>query len=520
MAGAKGAVAAGNQATAEAARIILAEGGNAFDAALAALCAACVAEPVLASMGGGGFLLARPAEGRVRSLLYDFFVQTPRQRRAEGVDFHPIQADFGETVQDFHIGLGAVATPGLVKGLFGVHGDLGRMPLTRIIEPALALNRDGARIEGTQAFVAQVVHPILMTTPEARAVFEDPDRPGRLTGEGGIYRLPGFGDFLDTLAREGEDLFYRGEIAAAIGGLCAAGGGHLTRDDMEAYQLVRRQPLAVDMGQVRLFTNPPPSSGGVLIAFALGILQSLLDTPPPWGSAEHLVTLVQAMAATDKARVDTVLHDHPPEAWEASLLDPALLADYAHLVHGRPESLRGTTHVSVVDGQGNAAAVTVSNGEGCGHMVPDAGFMLNNMLGEADINPAGFDHWARNRRMSSMMAPSIAQWPDGRILALGSGGSKRIRTAILQVLINRIVYGMDIQEAVAAPRLHWEAPVIEVEPGVGEHALTALAELAETRSWESPSMYFGGVHAVLARPGDGGVEAGADPRRGGVCLRG
>ena len=136
----KGAIAAGHPETARAAAAILAEGGNAFDAVLAGLCAACVAEPVLISLGGGGFLLARRAGGE--AVLYDFFAQTPKVRRAEAeVDFFPIVADFGTAQQEFHIGMGSIAVPGTVKGLFRVHRDLGSMPMARIVEPAAALAR-------------------------------------------------------------------------------------------------------------------------------------------------------------------------------------------------------------------------------------------------------------------------------------------------------------------------------------------------------------------------------------------
>ncbi|MFQ6018029.1 MAG: gamma-glutamyltransferase, partial [Kiloniellaceae bacterium] len=138
---ARGAIACGHPATAAAAEEILAEGGNAFDAALAALCAACVAEPVFCSLGGGGFLLARPAAGE--AVLYDFFVQTPRRRGpAREVDFYPILADFGTATQEFHIGLGAIAIPGVIKGLFAVQKDLASLPIKRLVEPAVRVARD------------------------------------------------------------------------------------------------------------------------------------------------------------------------------------------------------------------------------------------------------------------------------------------------------------------------------------------------------------------------------------------
>jgi gamma-glutamyltranspeptidase/glutathione hydrolase len=171
----KGAAATGHPLTTAAAEEVLREGGNAFDAIIAAHFTACVAEPVLASLGGGGYLLAEPAEGKSR--VYDFFAQTPLNRPAGELDFYPISADFGPTSQEFHIGLGAVATPGSVKGMFAIHRDLGTMPMQRLVQPAVRAAREGVRINSLQAYIFDVVSPIYLATPGAKALYGSATHP-------------------------------------------------------------------------------------------------------------------------------------------------------------------------------------------------------------------------------------------------------------------------------------------------------------------------------------------------------
>lgn len=503
----RGVVAAGHAATAEAARQILDAGGNAFDAAVAAVLAACVAEPVLASLGGGGFLLARPAERKPR--LYDFFTQTPKVfRPAEQTDFRPILADFGTATQEFHCGLGAMATPGVVGGLFQAQADLGRMPLREVAAPAVALAKQGLPLNAQQAYISTIVAPILRQTADCRALFCRSDGQ-TLLGEGDVFRTPDFAGALDALAYEGADLFYRGEIGQVLAAESAARGGHLTLDDLRGYTVALRVPLERTYRGVRLYTNPPPSTGGVLIALALEMLQSARPGDHAWGGADHLGLLAKVMELTNEARL---------EAGGDGLLAPDLVALYQAKVAAHPPARRGTTHVSVIDAAGNAASVSVSNGEGCGFVIPGTGIVMNNMLGEEDINPDGWHNWPRDTRMASMMAPSLVLAPDGTEVALGSGGSNRIRGAILQVLVNLLDFGLPLAEAVEHPRLHVE--------GTGRAARLAReldlpdalrGDWPEAAVWEARNMFFGGVHAVR-RTASGGLEGAGDPRRDGVAV--
>ncbi|MEG3618637.1 gamma-glutamyltransferase [Magnetovibrio sp. PR-2] len=510
-----GAIAAGDVQTAQAGADILKAGGNAYDAVLAALFASTIAEPVLSSLAGGGFLLAAPQSGL--ATLYDFFAHTPLQKRSE-VDFHPVLADFGTVTQEFHIGMGSIATPGIVKGAFEVHRELGRLPMSEIVQPAIDLARHGLDLSPLQAYIFEIVEPIYMSTPECRQQYASPNNSNALIGAGERMTVPAKADFLDVLAREGDDLFYRGEVAAAVALDCEDKGGHLDRADFENYQVLKRKPLVVDYGQARILTNPPPSVGGILIAFALNLLKDTGLGGHEFGSFAHLDQLAQVMALTNQARVESGLNQCPKGGAE-KLLDADFIERYRSEILDAPKAHRGTTHISVIDRDGNAASLTVSNGEGSGYIAPHTGVVFNNMLGEEDINPEGFHQWPQDTRMSSMMAPSLLQREDGMSLALGSGGSNRIRTAILQVLLDVLEFGQHIEEAVTRPRIHFERGLLNVESGFDEGVAHQLSQAFENcKLWDGQNLFFGGVHAVEYNARTGTLSGSGDQRRGGAAL--
>jgi gamma-glutamyltranspeptidase/glutathione hydrolase len=196
--------------------------------------------------------------------------------------------------------------------------------------------------------------------------------------------------------------------------------------------------------------------------------------------------------------------------------DSPLLARLRRVMRRYAIRARGTTQISVADAAGNLASLSLSNGEGSGYLLPGTGVMLNNMLGEEDINPEGVHRWPRDRRLASMMAPSLITLRDGTRIALGSGGSNRIRSAILQVISNRVDFGMPLAEAVSAPRIHLEGGLLNLEPPCGAETLAGLARHhPRIKCWEAPNLFFGGVHSV-ARRANGRLEGAGDPRRGGV----
>ena len=494
-----GAVACGHPVTAAAAEEILLEGGNAFDAVVAAQFAACVCEPVLCSLGGGGFLLAHPRGAP--AVVYDFFAQTPGRRRPDAdLDFFPIRADFGTTTQEFHIGVGSVAAPGAIRGMFEIHCDLGTLPMERLVVPAVAAARDGVAINELQASIFEIVGPIYRATREATQTYAAVE-------EGALLRQPALAGTLEALARTGPELFYEGEIAAAITDLCSK-EGHLDREDLRAYRVIRRRPIALDYRGSTILTNPPPSSGGILIGFALKLLDAVRIAE--FGTPEHVARLADVMHCTNQARVDVLASTNA-----AHELDPELLARYRTEVLEAPRFHRGTTHISVVDAAGNVAAMTLSNGEGCGSMVPGTGIMLNNMLGEEDINPQGLGAWPVDTRMTSMMAPTLIEEGGDRRLALGSGGSNRIRTAILQVISNLLDFRDDVSRSVDRPRLHFEREVLSAEGDFPGASIATLEDhVGELHRWPDRNLFFGGVH-VVEQDGER-FHAAGDPRRGGV----
>ena len=512
----KGIVAAGHPETVGAAVAVLAEGGNAVDAALAGLCAAVVTEPILASLGGGGFLAARPRSGLLagEAVIYDFFVQTPKRRRTEHeIDFRSVVADFGPAQQEFHIGMGAIATPGVIKGMFEVHRDLGRMPIRSIVEPAIDLGRRGVRVNAVQAYILRVVRAIVEAGNSTRSLFASPGRPGELIGESESLRLPDLADALEILAIEGDDLFYRGEMGRTLARDCESAGGLLSMQDLRDYKVKRRRPLEVDVRRSRVYLNPPPSLGGILVAFGLALWQALGSLSGGFGGAQHLGQLIEVLRATSRARID--LGFGPLDSPSNKLLEPTLIQRYRDEIAGAPLVVRGTTQISVIDAQGGAASLSLSNGEGSGYVLPGTGIILNNMLGEADLNPEGSLGCPTDARMASMMTPAIVLDDMGGVTALGSGGSNRIRTAMLQVLLNLLDFGMPLEEAITAPRLHLEDGKLSVEPGFAERSVIALEPLcAEVERWPDKNMFFGGVHAAR-RNGRGTLEGTGDERRGG-----
>lgn len=501
------AIAAGHRITAEAAEEILRAGGTAADAAIAGALTACVAEPVLAGLLGGGFMMVRTPEGRIE--LLDFFVQTPKRRRAtDELDFRAIDADFGTTTQQFHIGAGAIATPGFAPGLAEAHARFGRVPLGELAQPAVRAARDGVTVTGFQARISRIIAPILCATPGSRALLCGKDQAPHPAGT--LYRNPDLADVLEVFGHEGPRFVTEGEVAGALLGL-AAEGGHLTRDDLKSYRPERRRPLERRRGAARIALNPPPSLGGTLIAFSLELI----------GREAGAADLARAFEVTSRARLEAGLKEDP-EGGALRLLAPDLVARYRAEIMGRAAAPRGTTHISVTDDKGMAVALSISNGEGCGAILPGTGIMPNNMLGEEDLVPGGWHSWAPDTRLSSMMTPLAVSWPDGAVAVMGSGGSNRIRTALAQVLANLLDRGMPLADAVEAPRLHVEAgepPAVDFElPGLAEAGREALrAAWPQARAWDERSMFFGGVHAAF-RDARGNVRAAGDPRRDGVAL--
>ena len=510
-----GSIAAGHAKTVEAGLEMFRLGGNAFDAAVAGVLASFVVEPTLTSPAGGGFLLAHPASGQ--NVLFDFFTQTPQQPCRGPLDFRPVEVNFGSVTQEFQIGLGSTAVPGAIGGLLHVHQRLGRLPLSDVAAPAIQYARTGVEFTPFLTYCFELLRPILLDNPGVRQVFAP---AGNLPLAGDWFTMPDLADSLEYIVAAGAAGFYQGEIAQQLVQDCQAQGGHLTLADLRDYRVIERPPLKLSYRGHRVLTNPPPSAGGALIAFALKLLEAVDLSQIQFGSTTHLRLLARVMQQTNLARKDEFDANLYAADAATRLLDPQHLAAYRlsdlSVYHSNHTNKWGsTTHLSAIDREGNAASVTTSNGEGSAYVIPGTGIMTNNMLGEADLHPHGFHNWQPNLRISSMMAPTLILQDGKPEIALGSGGANRIRTAILQVISNLLDFGMTISQAVESPRVHWEDGLFNVEPGFeGLVVDPSQFPFDALELWPVQNMFFGGVHTV-ARAAESGFTGAGDPRRDG-----
>ncbi|HLH14051.1 MAG TPA: gamma-glutamyltransferase [Solirubrobacteraceae bacterium] len=482
-----GVVAAGHPLSARAGARVLREGGNAVDAAVAAMLTSFVAEPLLTGLGAGGYMLVA-GEG-MRPALLDFFVQAPAPpREGSRVQLHAIDVSFGDAEQVFHIGPASCGVYGVPAGVCEAAAKWGTMPLASLTGPAAQLARDGVALNAGQAYVAEILVDLLTSTPECAALWAP---HGRLLREGEVLRNDELADALERLGRDGAQPFYTGDIAAAVCRWLREHGGSLRASELAGYEAIEREPAEVAYRDRRVLTNPPPSAGGTLLAYALALLDR--EPPPP-----SLAAVVAAMAAAQAERT---------AEFTEGLDQPGFLERFLG------SRLGATTHISVIDRHGRACSATCTNGEGSGVVVPGTGMHLNNVMGEEDLNPLGFHMHPAGRRMPSMMAPTIVM-RDGEVeLVLGSAGSNRIRSALLQTVVGVVDHRLSVRQAVEAPRVHFENGVLFAEPGI------ELGELVPQPSivrFGALNLFFGGVQAALRRGSQ--LTGAGDPRRGGVAV--
>jgi gamma-glutamyltranspeptidase / glutathione hydrolase len=473
----QGAIAAGHPLTAEAGARILEAGGSAVDACIAAAFVSWVCESPLTGPAGGGFMLVHDArDGKTR--LLDFFVAVPKAASATG-ELLEVAIDFdGDTEQRFRTGAAAVAVPGTVLGLEEAHRRWGTVPWAELAAPAAALAREGVELTAEQGYLHRILDGLLRHSPEGDAMYG-----GRAIAAGERFAVPELGETIERIGAEGAEVLYAGELARATVEHVQRGGGTLSLEDLEAYRVVRRRPLSVEYRGHEFRSNPPPSAGGLLVGLGLRVLGEREPT------AEAIAEAMEAQEAARGGGFVRALH------------------------HGglAQRVLSGTTHISVIDAEGNAASMSASLGSGSGVVVPGTGIHLNNMLGEADLVTGA----RPGERLTSMMAPSIVLKDGAPRLVVGSAGSARLRGAILQVVANVVGRGMDVAEAVDAPRIHVEEGVAHCEDA--EVADRLESEGREVVRFRRRNLYFGGVSAVEVRA-DGSLAAAGDPRRGGAGV--
>ena len=494
------AVAATGPQALDAGLAVAADGGNAVDAALATAFVALATEPGMVSFGGGAYVSVWPADGD--PVVVDGNVEMPG-RGAEpsrvGRGVREVVTEYGGGVT-MHAGHGSVATPGIIPAFAVSAGRFAALPWARLVEPAVAAARGYPMGAAAARYLAFVADSLFADDPEAHAL---------VTGEGGALLRggeeranPALADTLDRLAVEGPDLFSTGDVGRALAAAMADHDGLVTAADLAAYQPVVRPAHHTRAGAWTVAVNPPPAVGGPMLAVMLGELARRGD----W-TWDDVIEIQRAVLS-----YRTSVHDFSRDL-EADGLD--LLARVGE--HGLT-ALRGsssTANVSAVDSAGNACAITMSSGYSAGLVIPGTGILLNNALGEVELNRLGIHALAPGTRLASNMAPTTARSDSGRVLAIGSPGADRITTALMLVLGQGCLHDRKLHSAIAAPRIHLrlvgDGFVVEHERDEEVAAAVARAGLP-SHEYAEPHMYFGGVGAAAVSP-SGDLVAAGDARR-------
>lgn len=504
------AVAAPNDLAARAGVGVALDGGNAVDAAVAAAMTTMVTELGLVSLTAGGYVAIQPGHGA--PVTVDGGVEMP----GRGLASHR----FGEGLWDvttpyaggttMTIGPGTVATPGALKALDQAARMHGSLPWERLLEPAVEAASGFPHGSASFYYLSYVHEQIFGWHPESIVAFHAPD--GAVIPVGDQVVVPHLADTVRQLAQEGVAALYDGDLGARVAQHVEETGGILSRDDLAAYEAVVRSPLVVTSGAWQFATNPPPAAGGVALAAMLELLSGA-PASGPW-TVEELRLLARAQGAVMQAGLAE------PETEEARTRRAHELLDQVRRSGGPPLTSPSTATVSAVDDRGGACAITVSSGYGSGVMVPGTGLSLNNCLGEQELLAGGPHTLPPGTRLTSNMAPTVGRREDGAGLAVGSPGSDRIVTALAQVLALVSNGDLDLQSAIAHPRMHLRVRPGDERPVLLDHEedLPVPDDTGfETRAMPRHSMYFGGVNAAAWSPRLGLLAAG-DPRRAGAVA--
>lgn len=523
----QGMVVAQERLATEAGRRVLQEGGNAVDAAVATAFALAVTHPVAGNLGGGGFLLLRKADGEAR--FFDFREVAPAAAHPE---MFLVEGTYFEA-RHHESGL-ATGVPGTVAGLHAAWKAEGRLPWRRLLEPAIRLARDGFPVSERLAQSLAEYLPEFRKHGPTLAQFSRKGRPYR-TGE--RFRQPDLAATLHRIAVRGQMGFYRGRTAALIARASRDQGGVLTREDLEAYRVKRRTPLRGTYRGFEVLGAPPPSSGGMCILQMLNILEGVDLASLGPDSPVTLHWLAEAMRRAYAARA---AHLGDPDFAPAIPLDRLLSKQEAARLRGTiredrasrsdpsrfdwPRESEETTHLSAVDGARNAVSLTytLEDHYGAKRIVPGAGFLLNNEMGDFNAQPGSTDasgrigtdaNLARPRaRPLSSMAPTILA-RDGKLLMVtGSPGGRTIPNTVLMTILQVVDFRADAQQAVDAPRIHhqWLPDRLSVEKGrLPASVLDALAARGH-RIHERPLQ--GCAQVILVSP-DGTLQGAADASR-------
>src|SRR5215210_431463 len=518
------AASAATHYAAEAAAEVYRAGGNAADAAVAAAATVGVTEPLMSGIGGGGFALVRVPAARVSDAVGDD-VPGGETGGAELIDYYDcmpgkglppsafgaggspttMTLKYGAGVKSI-VGAASCAVPGSLRGWEILLRRHGRFTLRQTLAPAVRLAREGFRLCKTSGMWFEVAEEVLRLTDETRKNFYT---DGRVYRTGEEIRFPELADTLEAVGEEGADLFYRGELARRISSYILREGGIITEDDLATYEAIVREPLSFAYEDRTVHSNGPPSAGGPTLAQMMRVVSGYDLTALP--DADHAKVLAGAMryALEDRDRAYTEIAEN------ASVAERLTSEEYVRAQRTRIFGSPHTSHLSCVDETGLAVSITASMGYGSGIVIPGTGIPMGNTLGEPELNPKGFHALTPGERLISSMSPTVVSSPDGDLISLGSPGASRIPTAIMQTLVNVVVFKLPLETAVYAPRFHAEGNLFAYEAGACRADLSAYEQVL---AYDEPTMFFGGVNAVRRTP-EGLFEAAADPRRsGGVAF--
>lgn len=493
MAQARLGIASGNRLGAHAAEIVARDGGNAVDACLASAIMAWVAEPFFASLGGSGFIAIRSPDSDVEVI--DGNNSMPLTAPDEpGQGITRTYLDYSNGMYT-GIGGGSVAVPGILAAVRKAWERHGHIEWAALFAPAIEAARSGIDFPRTSAYYLSVTfNEIYSHTEESRRFFSHNGSPLQ---EGDSFIQAELADALEAVADRGPEVFYEGDLGEAIVSGIAQDGGFLALQDLKQYEAHVRPPIDARAFGWRIQSNPPPAVGGAVLAHMLAILDNT-DLSDP---AERLKAVVEAERAAMGYRGER--YQEPGEI--AGGLEEALSK-----LRKRPPGSAETTHSSAADSEGNVCSITESNGYGAGLLVQ--GILLNNTLGEEELNPSGVHSLPPGSRCHSNMAPTVATGPE-LCVGVGSPGADRIVGAIAQTLVALAVDGLSLAEAVAAPRAHLslrpDGELMCYEPGLPGDQLPFIP-----RPYDDKHMFFGAVQAASVDR-DGNVDAAHDPRRSG-----
>ncbi|MGB1253500.1 MAG: gamma-glutamyltransferase [Candidatus Promineifilaceae bacterium] len=520
----KGVIAAGGQLTAEAGAAILRQGGNAVDAAIAAAFASFIAEIGMVHLGGSGIAQIYDAQSG-QSTVFDFFTNMPglgTDRLPDDLNFEPVMIDFGTTTQSFHLGRAAVSVPSNIFGLCAMAEQFGTLALATLLEPALALARDGLVLNDYQASICTLLQSLYTHTASMRSIFWTRNR---MAQAGERIQIAHLHETLQQLKVKGSSLLRSGSLAKALTEDHAQRGGLVTPTDLAQYEVRLGTPVTVSYRAFDVLLPAQSSVGGVLIGFTLKLLGAFDSAENIHAPAAYQL-FFEAMEATSRARHYV---EQTPTFPIEQILSPTFITPYIEQVKQAlqtrspfapvppAEGPSHTSHLSVIDSNGMAVTLTTTAGESAGYVVPNTGFIPNNMLGEKDLNPHGWHKHPAGQRLPTMMAPTLLMKAGKVVVATGSGGSERIRSAIVQVVRNFVDYGLPLDEAVMHPRLHIQEGVMQCEAGFEEATIQQLEAWGyKCNRWPNRSMYFGGAHSVGIVEGQ--LLPAADPRRDGYTI--